>query len=474
MPTHTSSEKEVAGEDELRRNPYEVLGIPSNSTDQEIKSAYRRMALRFNFLIFLKILLTLSVLSLNLFRYHPDKNPNDPVAADMFKEVTFAYDVLSDPENRHQYDTTASEAAGQENEDLELDLSSLGAVNTMFAALFNKLGVQIKTTVSANLLEEALNGTVTTLPLAVGQVVSRKVEKQSAHFYSVTLTEEESQAGLICKVHSSAKNKFKLLYFDQEESGGLRLALQEDSRKTGKLSTAGLYFFGFPVYRFDPRVNSVNYLLYTLLSKHIYLLSRPPCTQFLLFCSQRALSRDPETGFFKRLDTFQPLEITELKAGTHVFAVYGTFVNSDNFFKSVSYTLEIFSSAPFANEKETLRSTEAQIVSKRTELLKFESEYHDVFSQFTDMASKCAGEVQEIDELLKRRNEICSAYTTFPPTKQSSSKSWGKGKSKKKKSSLLMEAREEGEVTVREENGVKKKKWYNIQLRQDKKKTKET
>ncbi|CAF1725322.1 unnamed protein product [Brassica napus] len=433
MPTHTS-EKEVAGEDELRRNPYEVLGIPSNSTDQEIKSAYRRMALRFNFLIFLKNLLTLNVLSLNLFRYHPDKNPNDPVAADMFKEVTFAYDVLSDPENRRQYDTTASEAAGQENEDLELDLSSLGAVNTMFAALFNKLGVQIKTTVSANLLDEALNGTVTTLPLAVGQVVSRKVEKQSAHFYSVTLTEEESQAGLICKVHSSAKNKFKLLYFDQEESGGLRLALQEDSRKTGKLSTAGLYFFGFPVYRFDPRVNS------------------------------RALSRDPDTGFFKRLDTFQPLEITELKAGTHVFAVYG-----DNFFKSVSYTLEIFSSAPFANEKATLRSTEAQIVSKRTELLKFESEYHDVFSQFTEMASKCAGEVQEIDELLKRRNEICAAYTTFPPTKHSSSKSWGKGKSKKK-SSLLMEAREEGEVTVREENGVKKKKWYNIQLRQDKKK----
>ncbi|CAH8388175.1 unnamed protein product [Eruca vesicaria subsp. sativa] len=74
-----------------------------------------------------------------------------------------------------------------------------------------------------------------------------------------------------------------------------------------------------------------------------------------------------------------------------------------------------------------------------------------------------------IDELLKRRNEICAAYTTFPPTKQGSSKSWSKGKSKKK-SSLLMEAREEGEVTVREENVVKKKKWYNIQLRQDKKK----
>ncbi|CAH2047503.1 unnamed protein product [Thlaspi arvense] len=399
MPTQTSgSEKKDAGEDELRRNPYEVLGIPSNSTDQEIKSAYRRMALR----------------------YHPDKNPNDPVAADMFKEVTFAYDVLSDPENRRQYDTIGSETVGPENEDLELDLSSLGAVNTIFAALFNKLGVQIKTTVSANLLEEALNGTVTTLPLTVGQVLSRKVEKQSAHFYSVTLTEEEAQAGLICKVYSSAKNKFK-----------------EDSKKTGKLSTAGLYFFGFPVYRFDHRVNS------------------------------RALSRDPETGFFKRLDAFQPFEITELKPGSHVFAVYG-----DNFFKSVSYTLEIFSSAPFTNEKESLRSTEAEIVSKRTELLKFESEYHEVFAQFTEMASKCAGEVQEIDELLKRRNEICAAYTIFPPTKQGTSKNrnWSKGKSRKK-SSLLMEPREEGEVTVRAEDGVKKKKWYNIQLRQDKKKT---
>ena len=39
---------------------------------------------------------------------------------------------------------------------------------------------------------------------------------------------------------------------------------------------------------------------------------------------QIALNKDPDAAFFKRLDGFQPCEINELKAGTHIFAVYGT------------------------------------------------------------------------------------------------------------------------------------------------------
>ena len=42
-------------------------------------------------------------------RYHPDKNANDPKAADMFKEVTFSYNILSDPDKRRQYDTAGFE-----------------------------------------------------------------------------------------------------------------------------------------------------------------------------------------------------------------------------------------------------------------------------------------------------------------------------------------------------------------------------
>ncbi|XP_075479377.1 chaperone protein dnaJ 16-like [Primulina tabacum] len=98
---------------------------------------------------------------------------------------------------------------------------------------------------------------------------------------------------------------------------------------------------------------------------------------------------DPDMAFFKKLDGFHPCEINELKAGTHYFAVYG-----DNFFKSISYTIEILFSAPFPEERENLRTVEAQILSKRVELSMFETEYRGVLAQFTEMTSRYAQEEQ--------------------------------------------------------------------------------
>jgi molecular chaperone DnaJ len=65
---------------------YDALGVSKTASQDEIKKAYRKLVQQF----------------------HPDKNPGDQEAEDRFKEVQGAYDVLSDPEKRKQYDAFGS------------------------------------------------------------------------------------------------------------------------------------------------------------------------------------------------------------------------------------------------------------------------------------------------------------------------------------------------------------------------------
>ena len=65
-----------------KRDYYEVLGLNRNASADEIKKAYRKLAIQF----------------------HPDKNPNDPKADEKFKEAAEAYEVLSNSEKKQRYD----------------------------------------------------------------------------------------------------------------------------------------------------------------------------------------------------------------------------------------------------------------------------------------------------------------------------------------------------------------------------------
>ena len=65
-----------------KQDYYEILDVPRDASDRDIKKAYRRLAMK----------------------YHPDRNPGDKEAEDKFKELSEAYEVLSDTQKRAAYD----------------------------------------------------------------------------------------------------------------------------------------------------------------------------------------------------------------------------------------------------------------------------------------------------------------------------------------------------------------------------------
>ena len=73
-----------------KRDYYEVLGVKKDATEDEIKKAYRKLAIK----------------------YHPDRNPDNAEAEEKFKEAAEAYDVLHDPQKRQQYDQFGFNAPG--------------------------------------------------------------------------------------------------------------------------------------------------------------------------------------------------------------------------------------------------------------------------------------------------------------------------------------------------------------------------
>ena len=73
-----------------KKDFYEILGCTKSSTPDELKKAYRKLAIK----------------------YHPDKNPDNPEAEETFKEISEAYEVLSDENKRAQYDQFGHAAFG--------------------------------------------------------------------------------------------------------------------------------------------------------------------------------------------------------------------------------------------------------------------------------------------------------------------------------------------------------------------------
>ncbi len=153
-----------------KKNLYEVLGVPRSAPEKDVRSAYRKLARK----------------------YHPDVTPNDKAAEARFKEVTAAFEILSDGDKRKKYDKYGDrwEYADQIEEAQKRqsaggwarhgpDGSTLGAesgdLGSIFESLFrgasgrrgqplNRRGQDVETPVEVS-LEEAFHGTARTLQL---------------------------------------------------------------------------------------------------------------------------------------------------------------------------------------------------------------------------------------------------------------------------------------------------------------------
>jgi DnaJ-class molecular chaperone len=111
---------------------YAILGVPSDASEEELKKAYRRLALQ----------------------HHPDKNLGDPRAGERFKEISEAYAVLADQTKRRQYDASRQAQAGAgaaaggfrySQEEIFRDLFSNPAMSSIFAEMnreFARAGIR--------------------------------------------------------------------------------------------------------------------------------------------------------------------------------------------------------------------------------------------------------------------------------------------------------------------------------------------
>src|SRR2546430_3171065 len=97
----------------IKRDYYEVVGAGGSATSEELKRAYRKLALQ----------------------YHPDRNDGDPQAEARFKEINEAYEVLSDQSKRQRYDTFGH-AGTQGMPGFDFGGAGFGGINDIFDMFF--------------------------------------------------------------------------------------------------------------------------------------------------------------------------------------------------------------------------------------------------------------------------------------------------------------------------------------------------
>jgi len=368
------------------RDFYATLGVERTANQGQIKHAYRKQAMK----------------------YHPDKNPGNEEAAEKFKELSTAYAVLSDPNKKRQYDLHGEE--GSVAELGSVNVEDLGTVGRLFGALVSKAGIPVPTEITQKVLTAAMHiGSGATgnvqgfdVPkvetLLWGQTVSGTVDRQCAHFFRITITEQDLKNGIIISCSSTGNDKFKVVFFDNQG----HVTMVEESQQRRRKSEANLFVVPFGRYNLS---ETMPLSMMKRLDEEV-----PPV--------------------FMILDTFDK-DVKSLLPGTHLFCVYG-----DNWFQSVKYQLRCLVAVPTSSDcVVSIQENETKLAEKKRHLENFQSEFCEVKKKYEEACKKLEEDITETIELIQVRDTAYSdyieqsgtKYSHVPPTRQQLNQTGGSG-----------------------------------------------
>ena len=215
------------------RDYYAILEVPSNASGDHLGGSYNRI---YNRMIALQ-----------------HNSPQTDATAANFKELSEAYEVLSDPVKRRAYDKRNQPATA-------LPESIVGralAIVSLFKAPSGPIIGSITTPSTSGLAADVVD-TVSIIcqqggiecagppmdprvgDMVWGSSIEGKADRQTACYYRLTASNSDAENGFIIHCRSVSKDKFKLVIFD---SSGILLSKEESSRSSDKLSTEATLFF---------------------------------------------------------------------------------------------------------------------------------------------------------------------------------------------------------------------------------------
>ena len=344
---------------------YAALGIPRGAGDGQIKTAYRKLAMK----------------------YHPDKTAGDPELEAKFKELTAAYSVLSDPQKRKQYDLMGSTVVDME----PLDLERMNFGTTLVAALFSKLGAPIPTAIPQKTLDTALNlqSHMNVETVEWNRIYSARIATHDAKFYACVVSEEEARCGFRVYVSSPSGSKFKLLVFDGD-TGALNAQIECRNEIYGRKGTfASIHFCPFNALELEQPTGNSNGGAFALPGEES---ECPP--------------------IFRRLEMLSESRFSPLRAGRRLFAVQG-----DNFFQDVKFTARFSPCRPSLAPR--IEAAEEALRQRKAALATLETEYWEARARYEKAVDRVAAEEGEVDALLADRDALYAAMSDDPDLEDS-------------------------------------------------------